>query len=362
MYLNETFTTLRMNDMTIWEKHLSNWPKRAPLCVHAEKESTAAIILMAHLLDRPVHICHVARKEEIMIIKAAKEKGIKITCEVCPHHLFLSTKDLDRIGHGKGEVRPMLCSPEDQKALWDNMDIIDIFATDHAPHTPAEKSSDKPPPGFPGLETILALLLTAVHDGRLTIEDVKNKFHRNPKRIFSLPDQHNTYIEVDMEEEWTIPKETNHSKARWTPFAGMKVFGRVHRVVLRGEVAFIDGEVLAQPGFGKDVREWPKRPTITTSLDNSLNNASLDSLDIKSESAKEPMDDHESFQKLFPDLGNLRPTSPILRSRLDSTGNQTQMYKDVLHQQQHHTHEMQGKSTLHLGRTLAGKVVLRHFF
>lgn len=127
MYLNETFTTLRLNDLTVWNKHLNNWPKRAPLCVHAESQTTAAIIFMASLANRfvyqtdknpyiylkknddcrPVHVCHVARKEEILIIKAAKEKGLKVTCEVCPHHLFLSTKDVAKLGPQKSQVRPV---------------------------------------------------------------------------------------------------------------------------------------------------------------------------------------------------------------------------------------------------------------
>lgn len=104
MYLNETFTTLKLNNLDIWSKHLSNWPKRAPLCVHAESQTTAAIILLASLQNRPVHICHVARKEEIILIKAAKEKGLKVTCEVCPHHLFLSTNDIEKIGTSKSQV------------------------------------------------------------------------------------------------------------------------------------------------------------------------------------------------------------------------------------------------------------------
>ena len=66
-----------------------------------------------------------------MVIKVAKEKGLMVTCEVAPHHLFLTAADLDRIGHGCGQVRPCLVTEEDQEALWDNMDIIDCFATDH---------------------------------------------------------------------------------------------------------------------------------------------------------------------------------------------------------------------------------------
>jgi carbamoyl-phosphate synthase / aspartate carbamoyltransferase / dihydroorotase len=340
MYLNETFTTLKLNDMTIWEKHLTNWPKRAPLCVHAEKQATAAIILLASLVDRPVHICHVARKEEILIIKAAKERGVKITCEVCPHHLFLSTKDLQRIGEGRAEVRPILCSPEDQQALWDNIDIIDVFATDHAPHTPAEKDSDKPPPGYPGLETILPLLLTAVNDGRLTLDDVINKFHRNPKRIFNLPEQHNTYVEVDMDEEWVIPKELSHSKARWTPFAGMKVKGCVHRVVLRGEVAFVDGEVLIEPGFGQNVRQWGKREG---SLGGSLEkiNGTASSLENIDEELHVKIPDISKQQH-----GHHPMLSPVPRTRLDSVGNQ--MYKEL----------QSGKTSIPQARSLCNKNIL----
>ncbi|CAG4909774.1 unnamed protein product [Colias eurytheme] len=257
MYLNETFTTLKLDDMTIWQKHLQNWPKKFPICAHAEREKTGAIILMASLLDRPIHICHVARKEEILIIKAAKERGLKVTCEVCPHHLFLSTNDIERIGKGRAEVRPVLCSPEDQQELWNNMDIIDIFATDHAPHSVEEKNSEKPPPGYPGLETILPLLLNAVHQGRLTMEDLINKFHRNPRKIFNLPEQPNTYVEIDMDYEWTIPDAMDFTKSKWTPFAGMHVCGAVHRVTLRGEIAYVEGKILVPPGFGQNVREWP---------------------------------------------------------------------------------------------------------
>lgn len=104
---------------------------------------------------------------------------------------------------------------------------------------------------------MLPLLLTAVHEGRLHIQDIVDKLYDNPKRIFDLPDQPDTYVEVDMDAEWTISAETGFSKARWTPFAGRRVRGKVHRVVLRGRDAFLDGHVLAEPGFGKDARVDP---------------------------------------------------------------------------------------------------------
>lgn len=254
MYLNETFTTLRLDDTTTWLKHLESWPSSVPVCVHAEGRTTAAALMMAHLAARPIHVCHVALREEIILIRSAKDKGMAVTCEVCPHHLFLTADDLEHLGL-KGEVRPKLVSKEDQQALWDNLDVIDCFATDHAPHTVEEKTGSKSPPGFPGLETMLPLLLTAVTQGRLSMEDLINKLHHNPRRIFHLPRQPRTYIEVDLDAQWTIPEAPPFSKARWTPFAGMKVTGRVQRVVLRGEVAYVDGQVLLPPGYGEDVRE-----------------------------------------------------------------------------------------------------------
>lgn len=82
-----------------------------------------------------------------------------------------------------------------------------------------------------------------------------DKFYRNPKKIFNIPDQPNTYVEVDLDDEWVIPDAMSFSKAQWTPFAGMKIRGSVHRVVLRGEVAYVEGQVLVNPGFGQDIRE-----------------------------------------------------------------------------------------------------------
>lgn len=76
-----------------------------------------------------------------------------------------------------------------------------------------------------------------------TNQDIKDKLHRNPRRIFNLPEQPNTYVEIDMDAEWTIPESLSFTKARWTPFAGRKVRGCVQRVVLRGEVAYVDGQV-----------------------------------------------------------------------------------------------------------------------
>lgn len=218
----------------------------------------AAGILFAAIYDRPVHIAHISLKEEVLLIKAAKERGIQVTCEVCPHHLFLSKDDIPAIsnGHpGRGEVRPRLATKEDVDSLWTNMDVIDCFATDHAPHTLAEKDSDNPPPGFPGLETLLPLLLTAVSDSRLTIPDVIQKSVINPRKIFNLPEQPETWIEVDENAEYEIRASEQFTRCGWTPFEGWKVRGKVRKVVLRGTTAYEDGEILVKPGYGENLRK-----------------------------------------------------------------------------------------------------------
>jgi carbamoyl-phosphate synthase/aspartate carbamoyltransferase/dihydroorotase len=109
--------------------------------------------------------------------------------------LFLTTESL---AEGFREVRPRLShSQEDCEALWANLDYIDCFATDHAPHTREEKSrGERAPPGFPGVQYMLPLLLQAVHTGRLTMEQLVERLYTNPVRIFKLPKQLNTYIEV----------------------------------------------------------------------------------------------------------------------------------------------------------------------
>jgi carbamoyl-phosphate synthase/aspartate carbamoyltransferase/dihydroorotase len=257
MYLDSTFGELRLDSMTIWQEHFRTWPKRLPIVAHSESRSMAAVILMAALYDRPVHIAHISLKEEILIIKAARERGIKVTCEVCPHHLFLTKDDVPSIsqGHpGRSEVRPRLATKEDVHALWANLDVIDCFATDHAPHTLAEKDGENPPPGFPGLETALPLLLTAINEGRLSINDVLSRMVTNPRRIFDLPEQPDTWVEVDEDATYEIRAAEMHSRCGWTPFEGWKVRGRVCRVVLRGQEVFRDGKILAQPGYGQNIR------------------------------------------------------------------------------------------------------------
>lgn len=251
IYLNDTFGALRVDDVGTLFQCFRLWPREKLIAMHAEKQSVAVGIGMAATYDRPVHFCHISRREEIELIAQAKRRGLPVTCEVTPHHLFLSQADAERLGP-LGDMRPVLGSEDDVAALWDHInDTIDCIATDHAPHTLAEKYSDSPPPGVPGLETSLPLMLNAVAEGRLALERLETLMAHNPRRIYGLPEQPDTRVEVDISHSYTITDEMMHGKSKWTPFAGMAVRGKVQRVILRGEVVYENGRVMAAPGDGQ---------------------------------------------------------------------------------------------------------------
>ena len=251
LYLDQTYGPLRLEEMSFWKAHFEAWPAHYPLVAHAEGRTLAAAILMSAITDRPLHLAHVATREDLMIIRDAKARGLKITCEVTPHHLFLTENDLSE---GWAEVRPRLGTRADVDALWENLDVIDCFATDHAPHTAEEKAGDDAPPGFPGLETALPLFLTAVRDERLTLDDLVTRMSTNVWRIFNIPPQYDTWIEVDPEAGYALTAQSMYSRAGWTPFEGHQVTGAVREVVLRGKTVFKDGKVLAPQGIGRPIR------------------------------------------------------------------------------------------------------------
>lgn len=251
IYLNDTFGPLRVDDVPTLAACFERWPREKLIAMHAEKQSVAVGIGMAAAYDRPVHFCHISRREEIELIATAKARGLPVTCEVTPHHLFLTQRDAARLGP-LGDMRPVLGTEADVASLWEHLDeTIDCIATDHAPHTLDEKRSATPPPGVPGLETSLPLMLTAVDEGRLSEERLIALMSSNPRRIFGLPSQEDTEVQVETGVPYTIRNENVYSKCGWTPFAGMRVTGRVQRVILRGRVVYEDGRVLAEPGQGK---------------------------------------------------------------------------------------------------------------
>lgn len=256
VYMNHTTGPLLVEDKDELDLIFSSWPKMKVLMVHAEEETLAKAIVLAKKHGNRLHICHVARKIELELIKQAKSEGLQITCEVALHHLYLTHTDEERLGHF-GMMRPPLASQEDQDFLWENLDSIDIIASDHAPHTKQEKDGEKVVNGVPGLETTLPLLLNALNPDvssysnrglyKLTIERIIEMTSTNPRKIFNIPKQSDTYVEVDLAQEWTISDEGLFTKCGWTPFEGLRVKGKVIRTVIRGKTVFENGKIIGDP-------------------------------------------------------------------------------------------------------------------
>ena len=204
IYVSETFGNLRIDHLDTLAAYFASWRGPGPIAVHAEDMMLATCLALADLYEQHLHVVHVSLKSEIELIRLAKERGQRVTCEVSPHHLYLTQADVAELGP-YGDMRPRLATESDRQALWDNLDIIDCIATDHAPHTKVEKETENPPPGVPGLETSLPLMLLAVEQGRLTLDDLIAKMHTNPARIYGLPTQPDTFIEVDTDARYTFP-------------------------------------------------------------------------------------------------------------------------------------------------------------
>lgn len=251
VYMNHTTGDLLMEDKSALEDVFSKWPKGKPIMVHSEGETLTKAIALATKYSQQLHVCHVSLKQEIDLIKEAKKEGLNISCEVSCHHLFLTEADVKRLGP-YGMMRPPLPSKEDQDSLWQGIGngIVDMIASDHAPHTKEEKETPgKIVNGVPGLETSLPLLLTAVADGRLTIERLIKLTSENPRKIFKIPEQVDTSVEVEFTKPYTLTSKPLFTKCGWTPFEGMKIVGKIKKVVLRGKVVFDQGKIFGP--FGK---------------------------------------------------------------------------------------------------------------
>ena len=252
MYLNETFGPLALSEMEHIVSHFRNWPKGRPIAVHAEGPMVAVALALGRLYSQHVHVCHVSRRTDIELIRKAKERGWQVTCEVTPHHLFLSEKDADRLGP-LAYMRPTLGSPDDRESLWENMAVVDAIASDHAPHTIEDKRGPQAPPGVPGLETMLPLLLTAVSERRLDVERLAELTSEGPARIYGIRRDPLSVVEVDTSARYEIRGNELLTKCRWTPFEGYQVQGRVMRTRLHAAVAFESGTIRVQPGVGRFV-------------------------------------------------------------------------------------------------------------
>jgi len=239
--------------------------RRPPIC--AELETARAVALSAHCCQRRLHVCHVSTRREVDIIAEAKARGVPVTCEFSPHHLFLSSDWVRDHVRDEGlptscfEMNPPLRTADHVAFLWEQLTVADCIATDHAPHTLDEKRGPKPPMGTPGLETMLPLLLTAAQDGKLSYEDIARLCCEGPAHAFNIA--HKGRIArgfdadltlVDPQAQWRIGDKRLFTKCGWTPFAGWRACGQVKQVFIRGQLAFEDGRMLVERGCGRQIR------------------------------------------------------------------------------------------------------------
>jgi dihydroorotase-like cyclic amidohydrolase len=245
IYCNHTTGEMLIEDVTLLNEVFKAWQSSKPILVHAEGVQLAAALSLARLHERRLHVCHITQAIEVELVRLAKSKGQDVTAGVCPHHLFMTEKDRETM-KGYATMKPPLGTIEDQQALWKGLNdgSIDVVETDHAPHTKEEKEKDPPAYGVPGLETAAGLLFKAAHDGLIREADVTTFLYTNPRKIFNIPEQQDTYIELDPQKEYAIGEDGYESKCGWSPFDGWTAYGKVETVVLRGKTLLKDGKII----------------------------------------------------------------------------------------------------------------------
>jgi dihydroorotase len=203
-----------------------------------------------------LHISHVSLAKSVDIIAEAKKRGVKVTAEATPHHLLLTERVAREIGPN-AKVNPPLRSEEDVVAVKEGLasGVIDIIASDHAPHSPEEKNRDweKAPFGIIGLETTLGLVLTfLVRPGILTLSQAIEKMTIMPAKIFGLdvlgigsikPGAKADLTLIDLDTEWKVDSNSFYSKGRNCPFNGWELYGKAILTIVAGRIVAKGGKI-----------------------------------------------------------------------------------------------------------------------
>jgi len=210
----------------------------------AESVLVARDLALAELTGGWVHVAHLSSAASVALIRAAKQRGVRVTCEVTPHHLALTHEAVGTF-ETSAKVNPPLRSEEDRLALLEGLldGTIDCIATDHAPHATWEKDVDfdSAPFGISGLETALSVCVDVlVAPGRLSWSQLIEKLSTNPARIAGIGGgtlrvgAEADITLIDPEQRWTVDPRRFASKGRCSPFAGRTLPGVVRRVLRRG--------------------------------------------------------------------------------------------------------------------------------
>ena len=219
--------------------HFASWPDDKTIITDAKTTDLASVLLLASLHARKLHVTCVTTGDDIRLIALSKSKGLKVTCDVSVYALFLSRENLPQC--------MLLPTIQDQKALWEHMEIIDAFSVGSLPYQVAVDSGQIPSPEI-GIPETLPLLFTAVSEGRLTMDDIVSKLHDNPKAIFELHEQPGTSIEVEIDRPYVLQPSNV-----WSPFTGKLLKGSIQRVKFQDRTACLDGEMMQDASLGKDM-------------------------------------------------------------------------------------------------------------
>lgn len=202
----------------------------------AEALHVARDILLAEYLQIPVHLAHISCRQSLELIRFAKARGIAVSAETCPHYLILDESALLNYSTA-AKVNPPLRTPDDVAAVREAIvdGTLDIFVTDHAPHSAQEKECtlDEAPNGISGLDSALALTWGFVREGLISVKDLLRLWCYTPAKLYNLPVNRFAVGDVadfflfDDKMKWTLCRETMHSKSCNTPFLGQEMTGKV---------------------------------------------------------------------------------------------------------------------------------------
>ncbi|MCL2271579.1 MAG: dihydroorotase family protein [Treponema sp.] len=223
--------------------------------VISESQAISNVIRCAAQTGADVHIHHLTSCEGVFLVSEAKEKGIKVTSETCPHYLLFDNE----VTH---KVYPPIRDNSHRLELWEAVKngTIDMIASDHAPHTSAEKSLPlwEMPAGLCGVETLVPIFLNEVNRGNLSINDFVRLTSESPAKIWNifprkgnlLPGADADFTLVDLKKKHVIDAERLHSKSGTSPFDGMQVQGAVTATIVRGKFIMREGELTGDRGYG----------------------------------------------------------------------------------------------------------------
>ena len=214
----------------------------------AEEIMVARDLLLAEFTGGHIHLCHMSTRGSVDLIRRAKERGVRVTAEACPHHFSLTHEACEGYDTN-AKMNPPLREPEDRAAIRQALKdgTIDVIATDHAPHhyDAKEREFDDAPNGIIGLETALGLAITElVGTGLLTLPELVARMSTTPAKIFGLPGgtlapgSPADVTVFDPAVEWTVRPQEFFSRSRNTPFAGRRLTGRATVTIVRGQIVF----------------------------------------------------------------------------------------------------------------------------